>query len=383
MSTTNSRQRKSRQIHNSGVNNNDSCKFIRCADQLTTSGCEAVVVRHYDCINNEHESQDERKQSSEKESYNELSHSKTIIITTTSFSIPNNVTPKHNTIYIKPLIVLDLNGILCHRVRDNQTIIANNNSTSTRCRSSIGRIANTDIIPRSDLLQFLQSLHQHFALAVWTSATAKTAKALVKMMFPEDVRVALLFVWHRGYCNLVKREEVENGGKRKKKRRKKNQLLKDDSIADDPDSDAQTNSTTTTLSNDHQDDMIAIKSLSRVWTTYPIWDETNTLLLDDSPDKCPRRFRGNAIHPPSLRGTETCHASIHSCDTAEDGYVNDDEANQRMQEEFFKLLAQHWTTPRTRIVDTSVDGTVCTRGKSLSDFLEEHAATHNIIWEEG
>ena len=367
------------------MNNNDSFKFIRCADQLTTSGCAAVVVRHCNYINEyEADSQEERKQSSEKESYNEISHSKTIIITTTSFSIPEMVPLKHSTIYIKPLIVLDLNGILCHRVRDNQTVITNNNSTSTRRRTSVGRIANTEIIPRSDLLQFLQYLHQHFALAVWTSATAKTAKALVKMMFPEDVRMSLLFIWHRGHCNLVKRDQMENGGKKKKKRRKKNQLLKDDCTVENTAvseewlpkyDDSQTDITIHRSTNNHQDDMIAIKSLSRVWTTYPIWDETNTLLLDDSPDKCPKRFRGNALHPPSLRGTET--------DTVKDGCVNDDEANQGMQEKFFKLLAQHWATPRTRIVDTSVDGTVCTRGDSLSDFLEEHAATHNMRWEVG
>lgn len=55
------------------------------------------------------------------------------------------------------------------------------------------------------------------------------------------------------------------------------------------------------------EDIIAIKCLSKVWYDYPQWDATNTILLDDSPEKCPSQYRGNALHPPPICGTVTCN----------------------------------------------------------------------------
>lgn len=47
---------------------------------------------------------------------------------------------------------------------------------------------------------------------------------------------------------------------------------------------------------------IFIKSLSKVWDAYPLWDASNTLLMDDSPDKCPEIFLKNTVHPPPITG---------------------------------------------------------------------------------
>lgn len=108
----------------------------------------------------------------------------------------------------KPLLVLDVNGILCHRYRKReipQDILAavqnssleelfpteqqhpnqkdgehhqKSNSPSTTnninirhylYRDSIANIAKTPIIPRSDVEKFLRLLDAHFTLAVWTS----------------------------------------------------------------------------------------------------------------------------------------------------------------------------------------------------------------------
>lgn len=87
----------------------------------------------------------------------------------------------------KPLLVLDVNGILCRRVRrrDDDEAVA--------YRSSLGHVALTDIVPRTDLNQFLLLLDSHFTLAVWSSAKQKTLKKLIQMLFPLEVCVFKIF----------------------------------------------------------------------------------------------------------------------------------------------------------------------------------------------
>lgn len=87
----------------------------------------------------------------------------------------------------KPLLVLDVNGILCRRVRrrDDDEVVA--------YRSSLGHVALTDIVPRTDLNQFLLLLDSHFTLAVWSSAKQKTLKKLIQMLFPLEVCVFKIF----------------------------------------------------------------------------------------------------------------------------------------------------------------------------------------------
>jgi hypothetical protein len=112
------------------------------------------------------------------------------------------------------------------------------------------------------------------------------------------------------------------------------------------------------------DNVTAKKSLSKVWSAYPLWDSTNTILLDDSPEKCPQFFRGNALHPLPITGTVTTSCVMNGVDSM----VDDDEANQKKQRDFFTLFARHWqsTSPPTQ---------------NLASFLEEHANMYNIKWE--
>lgn len=396
-SITARRRRKSCRRPND--NYNDMCKFLTCADQLMKAGSSTFVrvLR----VNDDTESNEQCPNINVVPSpviplAVTSNNTKTMIITATSFTtIPSVPSPKRNTIYVKPLIVLDLNGILCHRVREanqstmhsSQISTLNCTSTRRRYRASVGRIANTEIIPRSDLMEFLQFLHQHFALSVWTSATSKTARSIVKVLFPEDIRNKLVFVWHRSSCNLVKNDEIDHARKKIKRRRGNDNLVTKSNAAVSLEPNHPTNN--------HQHDMIAIKSLSKVWSTYPIWDETNTLLLDDSPDKCPRRHRGNAIHPFPLCGTENLYnddapdfdLEVNNTCTSDDIVsreepINEDEENQKLQRQFFELLAEHWSSPQTRVIDTSLDGTVYSRGTSLNEFLKEHANVHNMRWEE-
>jgi hypothetical protein len=177
-----------------------------------------------------------------------------------------------------------------------------------------------------------------------TSATRKTAKILVRLLFPPEIRANLLFVWHRNFCNLV-----ENTGKEGSTENKKRAEIEDIAELEDK-----------ALENRKKpshEDVTAIKSLSKVWSTYPLWNTTNTLLLDDSPQKCPSE-RQNAVHPKPICGTLTVIEGGANFDN--------DEENQSSQRCFFELLAKNWTE------SSSTD--------YLSRFLKEHAKEYNIGW---
>jgi hypothetical protein len=197
---------------------------------------------------------------------------------------------------------------------------------------------------------------------VWTSATRKTAKLLVQALFPQNIQERLLFVWHRNFCTLV-----ETSGT------------------------AAENSSTKVEEGGQGDNITAMKSLSKVWSAYPLWDSTNTILLDDSPEKCPHQYRGNALHPLPITGTVTTSACVMNenekkwivgddancaiedeklSDHDSNSIVDDDEANQKKQREFFKLLAQRWQSTSHPTLN-------------LAAFLELHTNMHNIIWEAG
>lgn len=363
-----------------------------------------------------------------------------LVVTTTSFPTVDRTRGMHPlamgsfadfnppliraTIHVKPLIVLDLNGILCHRIRENkqvsnsadsevtasvlQGVTSQQDANATMHRPSVGRIANTEIIPRTDLHEFLDLLHNNFSLAVWTSATPKTAKLLVQLLFPPYIRDRLVFVWHRNICTLVeniKLEEClnesygENAKAPKKKKRRKKWEPKEESVNNDSLAAAAIESKHPSRTIDQTSiagmnfamskseegsnankqlthhDLTAIKSLCKVWQAYPLWDASNTLLLDDSPEKCPRQFRGNAIHPPPIRGTFSACSGVpadgkHSANDNRT-ITNDDDVNQNMQREFFALLANHWQTAPTNAK------------QSLCSFMERHSNGYNMGWKVG
>lgn len=127
-------------------------------------------------------------------------------------------------------------------------------------------------------------------------------------------------------------------------------------------------------------DVTYVKSLSKVWNAYPLWNHLNTLIVDDSPEKCPVQYVKNAIHPPSILG----HLSERLGDDVTDmeGYLErtdkleynvgrdqkggdastsplgmerssnlgvpciQDDLNQRKQADFFHELAEFWKPER-------------------------------------
>mmetsp|Transcript_45404 Transcript_45404/g.95294 ORF Transcript_45404/g.95294 Transcript_45404/m.95294 type:complete len:365 (+) Transcript_45404:3-1097(+) len=266
-----------------------------------------------------------------------------------------------NPIPVKPLIVLDLNGILCHRIRER------NLPKQSTFRPSVGRISNTEVIPRSDLHDFLTLLHNNFSLAVWTSATRKTARTLVWALFPPHVRKGLVFIWHRQCCDLIEKHGTDSSASEKSK--------------DGGDDNVESSTKKKKLSHE---DIIAIKRLSKVWASFPRWNATNTILLDDSPEKCPSQFQGNALHPTPICGTvtfiqedvneidiESDDASSKENISTEGSIVDDDEFNQRKQRDFFQLLANHWA-------ESTSSSTM-----NMVAFLESHANVHNMGWKKG
>eukprot|EP00985_Skeletonema_marinoi_P013278 scaffold6564_cov179-Skeletonema_marinoi.AAC.13 len=166
-----------------------------------------------------------------------------------------------------------------------------------------------------------------------TSATRKTAKQLVRLLFPDEIRENLVFIWHRNFCNLV---DSTDKGKPK----------------------MESDSSEETQKKPSHEDLIAIKSLAKVWASYPIWNATNTLLLDDSPEKCPIKYRKNALHPVQISGTTT---------NIEGGaYFDNDEENEKNQRSFFELLANNWSESSS--------------SEFLPSFLKDNAKEYNMGW---
>jgi hypothetical protein len=92
----------------------------------------------------------------------------------------------------KPLLVLDVNGVLCRRIRSQG---GDDAKAIVTYRSSLGRVAHTEVVPRTDLQQFLNLLDSHFVLAIWSSTKQKTLKKLIQMLFPSEVSVSFhLFI---------------------------------------------------------------------------------------------------------------------------------------------------------------------------------------------
>ena len=253
-------------------------------------------------------------------------------------------------ICVKPLIVLDLNGILCHRIRYNKLSVKDGERINFR--PSVGHIAGTPVVAREDLKPMLSYLDANFTLAIWTSAKLATARGLIQMLFDQDIARRLLFVWGQDKCDATRPAEVEsvdgNDGE-------------GDDASDEPNS-------------SDKFDIIFEKSLGKVWGRFGLWDASNTLLIDDSPEKA-RKWIENTLHPPPITGVVA--------DT--DGAENSDSANEISQRRFFEGLANHFQQSKVdnalgkeifsnMAVESSVDRRERRRWacRSLYSFLKEH-----------
>ena len=105
-----------------------------------------------------------------------------------------------------------------------------------------------------------------------------------------------------------------------------------------------------------------------------MWDASNTLLIDDSPEKA-RKWIENTLHPPPITGVVA--------DT--EGAESSDLANEISQRRFFEGLANHFQQSK---VDNALSEEICSNMavessddrrerrrracQSLYSFLKEH-----------
>ncbi|KAL5594782.1 hypothetical protein BROUX41_001696 [Berkeleyomyces rouxiae] len=149
------------------------------------------------------------------------------------------------------LVVLDLNGTLLWRPN---------------------RRNPTTFIERQHTRMFLNYLINNFVVAVWSSARPDNVNHMVNHLFPKEERRCLVAVWGRDKFGLSK--------------------------------------------NDYSSRVQVYKRLTRVWTDPAIqkasedsqpWDQTNTVLVDDSSEKA-RSEPHNSILIPEFSGVlETSH----------------------------------------------------------------------------
>jgi len=246
--------------------------------------------------------------------------------------------PKTLTICVRPLLVLDLNGILCHRHRYCRE--SHIDATRYPLRPSIAQIANTPIIPRIGLSNFLSYLHENFCLAIWTSAKAKTASVLIRTLIPPEISRHLLFVWAQHHCSAI-RSQSGCG-----------------------------------------DETLYEKDLKRVWKEYPLWGQHNTLLVDDSPEKC-GAWRENAVHPPPLNGRIVTVGNRKGQNSRGKGdaatTLLPDCHNEKLQQKFFSKLVKHWKKyPLTQTWDSSSEHPSCTTSRQMADFLTRQCQFSSI-----
>jgi hypothetical protein len=217
-------------------------------------------------------------------------------------------------------------------------------------------LANSAIIPRTDLLEFLRYLDRYFCLAIWTSAKPKTAKKLLNLLLSgednrpdnrnpsggdaaarskkenEDrkgIRSRLLFVWSQTQCTAIRSDKANE-------LHPANSTDKPEEEDDDDDDERS-----------FDDSVVFEKHLPKIWEAYPLWSANNTLLVDDSPEKCPLAV-ANAIHPPPLHGRSPPAQSFgdgqqRPATPLNESMVLSDQENEDRQARFFRDLVSFWT----------------------------------------
>ena len=150
------------------------------------------------------------------------------------------------------LLILDLNKVLVHRRKRRRTFHT-----------------------RPFAKEFILGMSQRFQVAVWTSCSQKNGQQIVQSLFDD---IDLLFAW---YCDRCVRTLVPIGG------------YKADTTAIE---------TFTATSIEDREDLeetkiISLKPLMSVWTEFPQYSQCNTLLLDDSAEKCFENPPINCVHP--------------------------------------------------------------------------------------
>lgn len=143
---------------------------------------------------------------------------------------------------VKPLIILDLNGILISRKFVDEKI-SDTSSAKTDNSEIVGKFR---IWKRPGCDSFLDFLFSKFEVAVFSSITRPNIEMTVKYIFGEKVS-QLKFIYNQNNC--VKISKLADNEKENKR------------------------------------DITFCKNLQIVWNAFPEYNENNTLIIDDSPEK--------------------------------------------------------------------------------------------------
>ena len=154
----------------------------------------------------------------------------------------------------KMLLILDLNKVLVHRRKRRRTFHT-----------------------RPYAKEFILGMSQRFQVAVWTSCSEKNGQQIVQSLFSD---IDLLFVW---YCDRCVRTQVPICGNK-------------------GDTDVTARSSSAATSMEDQEDfeeikLTSLKPLMSVWSEFPQYSQYNTLLVDDSAEKCYENPPHNCVHP--------------------------------------------------------------------------------------
>jgi hypothetical protein len=121
------------------------------------------------------------------------------------------------------------------------------------------------------------------------------------------------------------------------------------------------------------------KDLGQVWKEFPLWNQSNTLLMDDSPDKC-MAWQENAVHPPALHGRHFRPMSSMQPTAAvgaQPSLVMSDEENVEWQRQFFERLVGNWKENATEHDWDWEAGDACVvNGEGQLQFLGKYAGSH-------
>ena len=137
----------------------------------------------------------------------------------------------------RKLLILDINKVLIYRLSTSYYVV------------------------RPHAKEFLSDMAERFTLALWTSMKNTSAKKCIKELFC-DSSSDLLFKWYQPKCTRLHAHSV------------------DEKCTELPD-------TKPTF----------LKNLSDVWKEYSQYSESNTILLDDSPEKCINNPIYSSIQP--------------------------------------------------------------------------------------
>jgi hypothetical protein len=120
---------------------------------------------------------------------------------------------------VKRLIILDLNGLLIHRLHKHEYVRC---KTLLKQQYNLGTLDPAEIIGnfavwfRPDVKQFLSWLIDHFHVAIWSSVLKHNIEPVVETLLPSShERDRLLFWWNQENC-LIEEDPTETNMKKAK-----------------------------------------------------------------------------------------------------------------------------------------------------------------------